>query len=168
MTERRVTNIVFVGLGGQGVLRASDILAEVLFHQGLDVKKAEVHGMSQRGGVVTSDVRYGPNALSPMVPPAEADFVLLFHEAGRERARAMLRPETGRLLSPIEIDRERLPHSRCLNVALLGALSYSLPGKSEAWEAAIRRSFRPQLQDANIIAFHLGRISTEWPAASGL
>ena len=54
-----VTNVVLAGLGGQGVIKASDILADAALRSGLDVKKAEVHGMSQRGGSVTSDVRFG-------------------------------------------------------------------------------------------------------------
>ncbi len=61
----KVTNIVIAGLGGQGVLKASDIVAEAAFRAGLDVKKSEVHGMSQRGGSVTSDVRFGEKSLQP-------------------------------------------------------------------------------------------------------
>jgi len=59
------------GLGGQGVLKASDILADVAFSAGLDVKKSDVHGMSQRGGSVASDVRFGERVFSPMVPRGE-------------------------------------------------------------------------------------------------
>jgi len=67
-----VTNIVIAGLGGQGVLKASDIVAEVVFRAGFDVKKSEIHGMSQRGGSVSSDVRFGERVYSPMVPLGEA------------------------------------------------------------------------------------------------
>ena len=63
MTE--IVNIVVAGLGGQGVLKASDIIAEVAFRAGLDVKKSEVHGMSQRGGSVASDVRFGDPCCKP-------------------------------------------------------------------------------------------------------
>ena len=56
---RVVVNVIVAGLGGQGAIKASDILADVAFRAGRDVKKAEVHGMSQRGGSVTSDVRFG-------------------------------------------------------------------------------------------------------------
>ena len=73
----KVTNIVIAGLGGQGVLKASDIVAEVAFRAGLDVKKSEIHGMSQRGGSVTSDVRFGEKVYSPMVPPGEADYLVV-------------------------------------------------------------------------------------------
>jgi len=58
-------NVVVAGLGGQGVLKASDILADVAFSAGLDVKKSELHGMSQRGGSVSSDVRFGERVFSP-------------------------------------------------------------------------------------------------------
>ena len=65
VTEASVTNIVIAGLGGQGVLKASDILADAAFRAGFDVKKSEIHGMSQRGGSVTSDVRFGGEVLQP-------------------------------------------------------------------------------------------------------
>ena len=71
------TNVIIAGLGGQGVLKASDILADVAFHAGLDVKKSEVHGMSQRGGSVASDVRFGERVFSPMVPEGEGDFLVV-------------------------------------------------------------------------------------------
>ena len=75
--SRPITNVVFAGLGGQGVLKASDILAEAAFEAGLAVKKSELHGMSQRGGSVKSDVRFGQEVLSPMVPPGEADYLVV-------------------------------------------------------------------------------------------
>ena len=71
--NNEITNVVFAGLGGQGVLKASDILAQAAFARGLDVKKSEIHGMSQRGGSVTSDVRFGREVLSPMVSDGDAD-----------------------------------------------------------------------------------------------
>ena len=70
----KVMNIVIAGLGGQGVLTCSDIVADVAFHAGLDVKKSELHGMSQRGGSVSSDVRFGPQVFSPMVPAGRSRF----------------------------------------------------------------------------------------------
>ncbi|MDR1009584.1 MAG: 2-oxoacid:acceptor oxidoreductase family protein, partial [Opitutaceae bacterium] len=72
-TDAKVTNVKIAGLGGMGVLTATRILAEVFFRRGLDVKKAEVHGMSQRGGSVCSDVRAGRKVLSPMIPEGETD-----------------------------------------------------------------------------------------------
>ena len=66
--EDKVTNIRIAGLGGMGVLKASLVLSELLFECGYDVKKAEVHGMSQRGGSISSDVRFGKKVISPMIP----------------------------------------------------------------------------------------------------
>ena len=73
----KITNIVLAGLGGQGVLKGTDILADVALRAGFDVKKSEIKGMSQRGGSVTGDVRFGERVFSPMVPAGEADFLLV-------------------------------------------------------------------------------------------
>ena len=81
--NNEITNVVFAGLGGQGVLKASDILAQAAFARGLDVKKSEIHGMSQRGGSVTSDVRFGREVLSPMVSDGDADYVIGFPESAK-------------------------------------------------------------------------------------
>lgn len=161
-----VTNVVVVGLGGQGVIRASDILADVMFAAGLDVKKAEVHGMSQRGGVVTSDVRFGAEVLSPMVPAGEAHFVMLLDPAAEPWCAALLGPG-GRIVSPADVEVEQLPSARALNVALLGALSLHLPAPEAAWADAIRRAFRPAHHEANLAAFALGRCGRPRRAEGG-
>lgn len=75
------TNILIVGVGGQGVILASELLSEAAMQAGFDVKKSEVHGMSQRGGVVTSHVRFGPKVHSPLIPAGSADVVLAFEAA---------------------------------------------------------------------------------------
>jgi indolepyruvate ferredoxin oxidoreductase beta subunit len=59
-------SIIISGVGGQGVLTASDLLSDVLLEKGYDVKKSEVHGMSQRGGDVISTIRYGTQVFSPL------------------------------------------------------------------------------------------------------
>jgi len=71
MTE----SILICGVGGQGVLLASDVLAQVALECGFDVKKSEVHGMAQRGGVVTSAVRFGEKVYSPLIGAGEADII---------------------------------------------------------------------------------------------
>jgi indolepyruvate ferredoxin oxidoreductase beta subunit len=72
------TNFALVGVGGQGVLLASDILAEVGVQAGFDVKKSEVHGMAQRGGSVLSQVRWGDKVYSPLVGKGEVDYLISF------------------------------------------------------------------------------------------
>ena len=79
--KKGTTNVLIVGVGGQGVLLASEILCEVAKVMGLDAKKSEVHGMSQRGGVVTSHVRFGKKVYSPLIPAKEADVILAFEIA---------------------------------------------------------------------------------------
>ena len=151
-----VTNVVVAGLGGQGVLKASDILAESAFRAGLDVKKAEVHGMSQRGGSVTSDVRFGAAPLSPMVPDGEADFLLVLAPDQIENNRHHLR-EGGVLIAPDCIDADRLPHRRSLNVALLGVLSTHLDIPEADWLAAVRANLPAKVHEVNEQAFAMGR-----------
>jgi len=73
-----ITNILLVGVGGQGILLASEILSETFMLAGFDVKKSEIHGMSQRGGSVVSHVRYGREVYSPIVPEGEGDILFGF------------------------------------------------------------------------------------------
>lgn len=74
----KVINILLAGVGGQGTLLASEVLSEALMMAGYDVKKSEIHGMSQRGGSVISHVRYGAKVFSPIIPEGEADVLFGF------------------------------------------------------------------------------------------
>lgn len=151
-----VTSVVIAGLGGQGVLRASDILSAVVFAAGLDVKKSEVHGMSQRGGSVASDVRFGAEVLSPMVPPGAADFLVVLAPDWLEVHRGRLRPD-GVLIAPDRLDATKLESHKSLNVALLGVLSAYLDFSESAWLDAVRASLPQKLHAMNERAFALGR-----------
>lgn len=159
-----VTNVVVAGLGGQGVIKASDILADAALRAGLDVKKAEVHGMSQRGGSVSTDVRFGARVLSPMVPPGEAAFLVVVAADQVDVHRGRLAPD-GVLIAPDVLGGARLPHPRSLNVALLGVLSTYLPIAEEHWLEAIRASLPEKLQPVNEAAFALGRRTALGPGA---
>ena len=75
-----VKSILLAGVGGQGILRASDILCLVMMEAGLDVKKSEVHGMAQRGGCVTSHVRFGEKVYSPIAKKGDVDILLSFEK----------------------------------------------------------------------------------------
>jgi indolepyruvate ferredoxin oxidoreductase beta subunit len=151
-------NIVVAGLGGQGVLTATDIIAEVALRAGFDVKKSEIKGMSQRGGSVTCDVRFGAQVHSPMVPAGEADFLLALEATQVEPNRHRLRAG-GLTIDPSAIDPEQLPQKKMLNVALLGALSVHLPLAEQEWLEAAGRAFAPKFFEANRQAFLLGRAS---------
>jgi indolepyruvate ferredoxin oxidoreductase beta subunit len=163
---QNVTNIVIAGLGGEGVLKASDILAEVAFRAGVDVKKSEIHGMSQRGGSVTSDVRFGERVYSPMVPLGEADYLVVLSPDQVEPNRWRLR-EGGTLITPLTIPVGALRDKRSLNVALLGCLSVCLPFPESAWLEAVRKNLAEKLHAANLHAFAVGRDAAKNPCCSG-
>lgn len=86
-------SILIVGVGGQGVLLASNVLGDVALAAGLDVKKSEVHGMAKRGGVVFSHVRYGQVVYSPMIGLGEAEVLLAFEWAEGLRWLPYLHPD---------------------------------------------------------------------------
>ena len=92
-----VFNIVISGVGGQGVLMASKVLAESALKSGMDVKQNEVHGMAQRGGSVISFVRIGEKVYSPVVMPGSADLLISFEPLEALRYVHYLKPE-GRLV----------------------------------------------------------------------
>jgi indolepyruvate ferredoxin oxidoreductase beta subunit len=152
----KVLNVIVAGLGGQGAIKASDILADVAFRAGLDVKKAEVHGMSQRGGSVTSDVRFGDHVESPMIPPGEADFLLVLAPSEVEVTRPLLKAD-GVLIPPDLVDEKRLPNRKSLNVALLGALSCHLDLPEALWLEAVKAALPERLHAVNEKAFRIGR-----------
>jgi indolepyruvate ferredoxin oxidoreductase beta subunit len=152
----KVKNIVIAGLGGQGVLKASDILADAAFRAGFDVKKSELHGMSQRGGSVSSDVRYGDAVLSPMVPSGEADVLVVLEATQIEINRPTLRAG-GILIGPDAIDPAALKNKKSLNVALLGAASTLLEIPEEHWLAAMHANLAEKLHVLNEQSFALGR-----------
>lgn len=90
--DTTITNILLVGVGGQGILLASEILSETFMLAGYDVKKSEIHGMSQRGGSVVSHVRYGKEVFSPIVPEGEGDILFGFELMETSRYLSLLKP----------------------------------------------------------------------------
>jgi indolepyruvate ferredoxin oxidoreductase beta subunit len=100
------------------VVLASEILASAAFRCGFEVKKSEIHGMAQRGGVVTSHVRYGTQVNSPLIRRGEADLILALEEAEGLRWAFMLSPE-GILL----VNRQRIPPP----LVTLGKAEYPSP-----------------------------------------
>lgn len=92
-------NILIVGVGGQGVLLASEILSEIAMKAGLDVKKSEVHGMAQRGGVVSSHVKIADRVFSPTIYKGQADIMLSFERAEGLRAIDMMKKDGVAIIS---------------------------------------------------------------------
>ena len=103
MSDYEVKSILFVGVGGQGILRASDIICEVIMEAGFDVKKSEVHGMAQRGGCVTSHVRYGRKVYSPLAEPGSIQTLVSFEKMEALRYLKDLRKDASIIVNTEEI-----------------------------------------------------------------
>jgi indolepyruvate ferredoxin oxidoreductase beta subunit len=101
---KRATNFLFVGVGGQGILTASDIAAEVGLAAGYDAKKSEVHGFSQRGGVVESHVRWSDAVAAPLAERGSVDFLVATEMLEAARWIGWLRPGGAAL-----VNRQRIP-----------------------------------------------------------
>jgi indolepyruvate ferredoxin oxidoreductase beta subunit len=99
-----VTNILVAGVGGQGVILASDLMADTFLAAGYDVKKSEVHGMAQRGGAVSSHVRYGKKVYSPIIKMGEADYLFMTEKMETLRWLAYGSPSTIIIVDDITIN----------------------------------------------------------------
>jgi indolepyruvate ferredoxin oxidoreductase, beta subunit len=114
MTDNnKVTNIFLSGVGGQGTILASNILAEVFLKAGYDVKKAEVHGMAQRGGDVTTHFRFGKKVYSPLIKYGDVDFLLSFELLEALRYINWMKPDGKIIINRQEI----LPPAVSLGIA---------------------------------------------------
>ena len=151
-----VKSVILVGVGGQGAILVAKILTNGLIEAGYDVKMSEVHGMSQRGGSVQSDVRFGTEVHSPMIPGGACDFLIVMEESQIEVVRGDLR-DGGTLIVPADIDVAKLPSAKALNVAMLSRLSRAFEFSEESWQASLRANFPEKLHAANAVAFALGR-----------
>src|SRR5450756_2234109 len=97
------TNILLSGVGGQGAILASNVLAQVFVEKGYDVKKSEVHGMAQRGGDVTTHFPYGKKVYSPLIKYGDVEYLLAFEELEALRYINHVRPD-----AKIMINRQRI------------------------------------------------------------
>ncbi len=96
-------NVLFCGVGGQGIILASEILSVALMKAGFDVKKSEVHGMAQRGGSVVAHVRFGEKVFSPLIEDGGADMVLAFEKLEAMRYFNFMKKGTRVILNTQEI-----------------------------------------------------------------
>ncbi|HTZ17839.1 MAG TPA: indolepyruvate oxidoreductase subunit beta [Dissulfurispiraceae bacterium] len=87
-----ITSVLFAGVGGQGIILASTVLAKCAFNLGLMVKQSELHGMAQRGGSVISHVRFGKEVYSPLIPKGRADYLVALEELEGLRYNFYLKP----------------------------------------------------------------------------
>jgi indolepyruvate ferredoxin oxidoreductase beta subunit len=99
----KTSGILLVGVGGQGTILASKVLSEGLMRSGYDVKMSEIHGMSQRGGSVTTHVRFGPKVYSPVINEREADILVAFEKVEAARWLNYLKPGGKLVVNDYEI-----------------------------------------------------------------
>jgi len=154
--KRRKIDIFLTGIGGQGVLLASEIIGQAGLSAGYDVKKSEVHGMSQRGGSVTSCVRLGRKVYSPLIERGTADILVALNPEEGRRHIGYLR-SGGFLLEAPQGTMERLKNRRTFNIAVLGMLSAHLDIPEKLWIEAIAASVPSKHLEDNKEAFFIGR-----------
>jgi len=154
-----VTSVLIVGVGGQGVIMVSKVLATLCQEHGLEVKQSEVHGMAKRGGAVFSHVRFGKRVHSPVIPAGEADVLLALEWAEGLRWLHYLDPEKGTFISDVRKIAAKLGNERAANTVLLGILSTALKFSEREWLEVIERLVPPKTREINRAAFLAGR---EW------
>ena len=98
-----VKSILLVGVGGQGTILISKILTQGLIREGYDVKMSEVHGMAQRGGSVSTQVRYGDKVYSPIIGKGQADIMVAFEKMEAVRYAEYLKPDGIAVINDYEI-----------------------------------------------------------------
>ena len=140
------TNIVICGVGGQGIILASNVLCSVAFLEGFDVKKSEVHGMAQRGGSVITHVRFGKKVYSPLIEQGTGDFILAFEKLEAIRYAQYLKKQ-----GTIIVNKREMPPMS----VLVGAAEYP-----KDIEKKLRKQAKTHFIDATKIALELGNIRT--------
>jgi indolepyruvate ferredoxin oxidoreductase, beta subunit len=157
MTNKKpaIHNILFCGVGGQGVLTASEICGTAAMLAGYHIKKSEVKGMSQRGGSVDSHVRFGKRVFSPLIPKGQADFLVPFNIEEGLPLKVYLKKEGLDLAPVLTRALEKVTDKRFVNTYMLGALSAFLPIETEHWLAALSRIFK-RAQEENKTVFIQG------------
>jgi indolepyruvate ferredoxin oxidoreductase beta subunit len=136
------TNLIFAGVGGQGVLLMAELTARAAVQAGFDVKQTEVHGVSQRGGSVESHLRYGPQVHSPLVMAGTADVVVGLEKLEALRFAGFLQAGRGRLLvndheiipGSVANAAERYPHQALDFLRAQGVTVLALPASQRARE----------------------------------
>ena len=155
------TNIMIVGVGGQGSLLASKLLGRLLVDEGYDVKVSEVHGMSQRGGSVVTYVRFGEKVYSPIIDKGEADFIVSFEKLEAARYAPFLKKGGKIIVNSQEIDpmpvitgAAEYPHEALDHLAAAGISVDCIDALTPALEAGSSKA-------VNIVL--MGRLSRELP-----
>ena len=155
--EDVIKNILFYGLGGQGVLSAAEICALAALNDGHHVKKSEVKGMAQRGGSVESYVRFGGRVLSPLPQKGQVDILVCLYESEYARLKDELKAGGIDLMPYLDkANRTVGDHKMFLNAYMLGVVSSFLKIKESSWLKAVDSTFSRD-QERNREYFFQGR-----------
>ena len=185
--DNSVHNILMVGVGGQGIILASDILTLAAMYSGYDAKKSEIHGMSQRGGSVFSHIRFGRKVHSPTIPEGEAHILFSLEEMETLRWLSYANPESlivtlRTQIKPAMVEeypdgieaelrkrsgkvkflepgelRQEIESVKFFNVALLGMLSEHIDLPEDSWRRAIEKRVPRGSFEGNWKAFQAGK-----------
>ncbi len=146
--KHSTTNIVFYGIGGQGVVTVAEVCGYAAMLAGFHVKKTEVHGMAQRGGSVESYIRFGKKVFSPLPPFQEADYLVCLHPEEYLRLKDELKKGGVDLFSYLKIGDQIVGDKKMfLNTFLLGVLSSYLPIPQRCWQEAVQAILTKNLEE---------------------
>ena len=159
--KKQQYNVTFGGIGGQGIIKASELLGWAAMYDGFPVKKSEVHGMSQRGGSVESHVRFGRGIYSPLLSSGQSDFLLCFHEEEHSRLIHFLKKDGVDLLGYLDKAAALIDTPKQLNTALMGVLAAYLPIKDKSWDKAFETVFPEKIREGNRQIFRKARAMAE-------
>lgn len=166
MENSALTNILLVGVGGQGIIVASEIMADVFLEAGYDVKKSEVHGMAQRGGSVSTHVRFGARVFSPLIKEGEADFFMAFEELEAMRYLHYLGPNPTIILNEqrlnppsVSLGKDRYPENIAESLSRRAGRLKKVAGKDLALRAG-------EIRTLNLVL--LGTLSSFLPVGESV
>lgn len=162
---RETVNILISGVGGQGVILASEIISAAAMEAGYEVKQSEVHGMAQRGGSVVSHVRFGPRVFSPLVEPGTGHLLLSFEKSEALRWTGLLNPAEGIVILniqeiiPVTVSQglSEYPHDAVERLRASGFRTISLDALALAREAGTERAVNVVLIGAASPFLHLDK-----------
>ncbi len=184
---KKIFNLFIAGVGGQGIILASDIITRAAMNANFDVKKSEIHGMSQRGGSVFSHIRFGEKVFSPVIPEKSADILVSLEQMEILRWLHLANSETLVILYntkilPSEVKEypegiieelkkkfknliiiepeeliKKIGAQKFVNTALVGIISKHLNFDIKYWEQAIEKEVPEGTSEENKKAFLIGR-----------
>ena len=174
----QTTRFLITGVGGQGTILASDVLAEVGLRLGYDAKKSDILGLAVRGGSVVSHIIWSDKVRAPMIDEGSADYYISFEWLEGLRRMAYTNPDTVILANDWRIDpvavssgqaeypavegirntmRERCAALHVLPAIIMGKLSLLVGGDGDVWRSAVADTVAPKVRDLNVRAFDAGR-----------